>query len=151
MFSCKYCECFKTTSILKMICEQLLLKVKLILFKVCVWLKFTFWNCTFSNIAQMRLLLCKFAEELHFWAITLWTWVIYVPLMSYVLILILFVKQNIWMLFKRNPRVTKTSHMCKNLLIFFFCILIIDIFHFWRCSTKGAAQGLRFKLILPRK
>ena len=31
-------------------------------------------------------------------------------------------------------------HMWKNLLIFFFCILIIYIFHFWRCSTKGAAQ-----------
>ena len=89
----------------------------------------------------MRLLLCKFAEELHFWAITLWTWVIiYVPLMSHVLIVNrMFVEQNILILFKRNPRVIKTSHMWKNLLIFFFCILIIDIFHFWRCSTKGAA------------
>ena len=61
--------------------------------------------------------------------------------MSYVLIVTLFVKQNILILFKRNPRVTKTSHMWKNLLIFFFCILIIDIFYFWRCSTKGAAHG----------
>ena len=34
---------------------------------------------------------------------------------------------------------TKTSHMWKNLLIFFFCILIIDIFYSWRCSTKGVA------------
>ena len=48
--------------------------------------------------------------------------------MSYVLIVILFVKQNILILHKRNPRVTKTSHMWKNLLIFFFCILIIDIY-----------------------
>ena len=76
---------------------------------------------------------------MHFWAITLWTWIIYVPLMSIHLIVILFVKQNILILFKRNPCVTKTSHMWKSLLIFFFCILIIDIFHFWRCSTKGAA------------
>ena len=62
--------------------------------------------------------------------------------MSYlcsIFIVILFVKQNILILFKRNPRVTKTSHMWKNLLMFFFCILIKDIFYFWRCPTKGAA------------
>ena len=85
---------------------------------------------------------------MHFWAITLWTWIIYVPLMSIHLIVILFAKQNILILFKRNPCVTKTSHMWKSLLIFFFCILIIDIFHFWRCSTKGAA--LRKELLYER-
>ena len=98
-----YCKLFKIP-ILKIICEQLLVKVKPKLFKVCQIIqrvakiyKETFFKAvvseraTFSNIAQTRLLLCNFAEEVHFWAITFWTFVIYVPLMSYVLAVIVFV------------------------------------------------------------
>ena len=63
--------------------------------------------------------------------------------MSYLLIAILFVKQYILILLintiQSNPRVTKTSHLWKSHLIFFFCVLIIDIFYFWRCPTKGTA------------
>ena len=145
MFSCKYCEFFKTPIYFEDYLRTAASESK------AEFVQKVQKSATFSNIAQTRLLLCKFAEELHFWTITLWTWVIYVPLMLYVLIVILFVKQNILILFKRNARVTKTTHMWKNLLIFFFSILIIDIFDFWRCSTEGAAQELRFKLMYPRK
>ena len=56
--------------------------------------------------------------------------------MWYVLAVILFVKQNILIPYKCNPRVTKTNHMWKNLLIFFFYILIIYIFYFWGALRK---------------
>ena len=62
--------------------------------------------------------------------------------MSYVLVVILFVKQNILILFKRNPRVTKTSHMWKNLLIFFFYILILDIFLFLEVLYERSRYGI---------
>ena len=76
-------------------------------------------------------------------------------IMSYVLNVILFVKQNILILYclKLSPCVTKTSHMWKNHLIFFFCILKIDFFlvlevlYERSCSTKGAAQAFRFYIV----
>ena len=146
MFSCKYWNILRQLYILKIIREQLLLKVKLNLFKVSnlssVWLKFRsclngcFWRCNIFKHSSNEVVHCKFAGELYFWAITLWTWVI----VSYVLIVILFVQQNILILFIRNRGVTKTSHIWNNLLIFFFCILIIDIFHFSRCSLYTKYQ-----------
>ena len=64
MFSCEYNEIFKTP-ILKIICEQLLLKVKLNLYKVCKSSTVS-ESASFSNTAQTRLLLCKFPEESQF-------------------------------------------------------------------------------------
>ena len=115
---------------------------------------------TLSNTAQTSLLLCKFLEELHFWVTTfeinqiiftmiylyqiifIFTMSYLYSIKSYVLKVILFVKQNTLILhyLKLTSCVTKTSPMWKNHLIFFFCIFKIDFFKFSRCSTKGAAH-----------
>ena len=129
VFSCICCEFLRHLSIYKIICEQLLLKVKLILFKVCklssVWLKFI--SKLFSKQLFKRLFLKvqHFQTQLKrgcFFVILQKSYIserllyklelfIYVPLMSCVLVVILFAQQNILILFKRNPRVTKTNHM----------------------------------------
>ena len=63
---------------------------------------------------------------------------------SYVLIVTLFVKQNILILYclKLTPRVTKTSHMWKNYLIYLliFILYFLEVSYERNCVTKGAAH-----------
>ena len=69
-------------------------------------------------------------------------------IMRHVLIVILFIKQNMLILYclELTLCVTKASHVLKNHLIFFFWIFIIDSFlvlevlYERNCSTKRAAQ-----------
>ena len=122
---CEYHEIFKT-SFLKIICERLLLKVKLNLPKVCKLSRVS-ESATFSNTTQTRLLLpCKFPEELHFWAITFEINCIIFFLffyddelfMSYVLIVILFVKQDILIVWNELPERQKQA-VCESSIWFF--------------------------------
>ena len=86
-------------SILKIICQRLPLKVKLNLSKVCKSSRVS-ESATFSNAAQTSLLLCKFPED-SLCCLTTFesnrSYIFYHDelFMSYVLIVILFVKQNI--------------------------------------------------------
>ena len=124
MFSCEYCEIFKTP-VLKIICERLLSKVKLNLSKVCkssrVWLKLIK-----VQHFQTQLKRCRFFEDLQ--NISSW-------LLLRLTISVLFINMSYWCsidvvcfnvnliaLFKLNPRATKTSLMWNNDLIFFVCL-----------------------------
>ena len=142
MLSCKYCEIFKTP-ILKVICERLLLKINLNLSKVCkssrVWLKLgnffskycnylnnCFWNCnTFKHSSKEDLQ----KSYTSYWLLLRWTISVLLINMNYwCFIDVVRFNVNLIAVFKLNPRATKTSHMWKNHLIFFFCVFLIDIF-----------------------
>ena len=66
-------------------------------------------------------------------------------IVSYVSIVTLFVKQNILILYclKVTPRVTKTSHMWKNYLIYLviFILSFLEVSYERICVTKGAAHA----------
>ena len=71
-----------------------------------------------------------------------------VPLMSYVLIVILFVKQNIFILHCSNlTPVRQKQAICEIILIFSFCVFITDflvlkVLYKRKLSTKGATEGV---------
>ena len=103
VFSCEFYEIFKT-SILKIICKRLLLKLNLP--KVCKLSRVP-ESATCSSTAQTRLPRCKLPEELHFWVTTseinhiiflsfFITMSYLCSIMSCVLIVVLFVKQNVF-------------------------------------------------------
>ena len=142
MLSCEYCEIFKTP-ILKIICERLLLKVKLNLSKVCksfrVWLKpghfFSkycnylngyFWKCNIFKHSSNEVASLKIYKKASFlrWTIS----VLLINMNYWCSIDAVCFNVNFIAVFKLNPRATKTSDMWNTHLIFFFCVFIIDIF-----------------------
>ena len=142
MLSCEYCKNFKTP-ILKIICERLLLKVKLNLSKVCksfrVWLKLGhffskycnylngyFWKCNIFKHSSNEVDSLKIYKKASFLR---WTISVLLINMNYCCSIdVVCFNVNLIAVFKLNPRATKTSDMWNNHLIFFFCVFTIDIF-----------------------
>ena len=147
MFSTEYCEIFKTP-IFKIICERLYLKIKLNLSKVCkssrVWLKLIrifffkkycsslngcFWKCNIfkhcsNEVASLKIYKKATLLSDYFWdkpyQFSLSTWVTDVPLMSYVLMVLLFVKQNIFILHCSNLTPVRQNQAICEIIIWSF-------------------------------
>ena len=49
------------------------------------------------------------------------------------------IKQNIFILHCSNLTPVRQKQAICEIIIWYFCVFIIDIFSLWRCSTKGTA------------
>ena len=152
MFSCEYCEIFKTP-VLKIICERLYLKVKLNLSKVCkssrVWLKLIrifffskycsclngcFWKCNSFKHCSNEVASLKAYKKATFLSDYFWdkpylfclsTWVIDIPLMSYVLMVLVFVKENVFILHCSNSTPVRQNQAICEIIIWSFSFLFL--------------------------
>ena len=142
MLSCEYCEIFETPT-LQIICERLLLKVKLNLSKACKWLRvwlklriFFSKYCNYLNGCFWKWIIFKHSSDevaslKIYKKATLLRWTISVLLINmnyWCSIDVVCFNVNLIVAFKLNPRATKTSHIWNNHLIFFFYVFIIDMF-----------------------
>ena len=113
-------------------------------------------SATFSNTAQTRLVLWRYTKKLHFLVITVEInhissvyqhELLMFHMMSHVLMVVLFVKQNIFKLHssKITP-VRQKQAMCETIIwCFLLCLynrhfLALEVLYQWNCSNKGAVR-----------